>query len=369
MDMEISDDMLRRLSAARILKANTNRNNQIKNPPNNPSGYPLLNAPTTHLSFHLPSGHVFVATTPDHLQVISALHGKLLTTIPSKKYGCTLGTFTHHTSTLLHASTRIDHAVRYVSVHDNTYLRYFHGHTHSVTGLEMHPTDDVFMTSSRQEGSVRIWDIRVKEREGAVMQLLADPPHRPDAIGWDPLGLVFGVTSHHQVRLFDWRNPQLGPFMTFSPEESMCPGPHHGWTGAKFSPDGKYVLLIDSTGAHLVVDALTGMEKKSMRVPLAYPKPIVAGDTVGAGGTCCWTPDSRYIVGTGMAEDDAKTGTVYIWPIDRLPGDHAMVAEWAGMHDVDPHHPALLTQIAWSPTLAVMVTAAQDVILWQPLYE
>jgi COMPASS component SWD2 len=48
----------------------------------------------------------------------------------SKKYGIAHARFTHSSKTILHASTKgDDHAIRYNSLHDNRYLKYFQGHT------------------------------------------------------------------------------------------------------------------------------------------------------------------------------------------------------------------------------------------------
>lgn len=42
----------------------------------------------------------------------------------------------------------VDHAVRYLSLYDNQFLRFFTGHTDKVVSIAMSPTDDHFMTGS-----------------------------------------------------------------------------------------------------------------------------------------------------------------------------------------------------------------------------
>lgn len=42
----------------------------------------------------------------------------------------------------------VDHAVRYLSLYDNRFLRFFNGHTDKVVSIAMSPTDDHFMTGS-----------------------------------------------------------------------------------------------------------------------------------------------------------------------------------------------------------------------------
>ena len=41
-----------------------------------------------------------------------------------------------------------DHAVRYHSLHHNTYIRHFPGHTGLVTSLDMSPVGDQFLSCS-----------------------------------------------------------------------------------------------------------------------------------------------------------------------------------------------------------------------------
>ena len=48
---------------------------------------------------------------------------------------------------------------RYLSLHDNKFLRYFKGHTKRVISLEMSPADDTFMSGS-VDNTVRLWDLR-----------------------------------------------------------------------------------------------------------------------------------------------------------------------------------------------------------------
>lgn len=49
--------------------------------------------------------------------------------------------------------------IRYLSLHDNAYLRYFKGHQSRVTALEMSPLNDVFMSGAVND-TIRIWDLR-----------------------------------------------------------------------------------------------------------------------------------------------------------------------------------------------------------------
>ena len=59
-------------------------------------------------------------------------------------HGTTLARFTHDPFSVIVASP-IDHAVRYLSLHDNRYLRAFRAHTAAVVALEMSPKEDIFI--------------------------------------------------------------------------------------------------------------------------------------------------------------------------------------------------------------------------------
>ena len=73
----------------------------------------------------------------------------------------------------VHASTKVDDTIRYLSLHDNKYIRYFPGHTKKVTTLCMSPG---IKTIS----------------------------------GWSWFNMIFRRVSHirlHFLRLFQWMTP------------------------------------------------------------------------------------------------------------------------------------------------------------------
>ena len=46
-----------------------------------------------------------------------------------------------------------ENAIRYLSMHDNKYMRYFRGHSDQVTSLDISPNSDAFLTAAK----VRLW--------------------------------------------------------------------------------------------------------------------------------------------------------------------------------------------------------------------
>lgn len=96
------------------------------------------------------------------INLINALEGKARKKIKCKKYGVELARFTHHEQCIIHTSkppSDNNHDIRYLSLYDNLYLRFFTGHTARVTGLVMSPSDDRFLSAS-MDGTVRLWSLQ-----------------------------------------------------------------------------------------------------------------------------------------------------------------------------------------------------------------
>ena len=169
-------------------------------------------------------------------------------TVNSKKYGVDLIHFTHGNTTAIHSSTKVDHTIRYLSLHDNKYLRYFPGHTKKVISLNISPIEDTFLSGSMDK-TLRLWDLRSPNCQG-VMHLQGRP-----VAAYDPEGLIFaaGVNSE-SIKLYDLRSFDKGPFVTFMlNQEKEC-----DWTGLKFSKDGKTILISTNGSIIRLIDAFHG---------------------------------------------------------------------------------------------------------------
>jgi len=103
----------------------------------------------------------------------------------SKKYGVDFIRFTHHQNAVICASkNNWDESLRYWSLHDNRYLRYFKGHRNSVVSLSMSPVNDTFISGSADE-TIRLWDLRSNACQG-LMRVKERP-----CVSYDPQGLIF----------------------------------------------------------------------------------------------------------------------------------------------------------------------------------
>lgn len=206
----------------------------------------------------------------DQIVLYDCEKGTQTRTVNSKKYGVDLIHFAHGNSTAIHSSTKVDDTIRYLSLHDNKYLRYFPGHTKKVTSLNISPIDDTFISGSLDKvctytvsefpkpaaimlivafQTLRLWDLRSPNCQG-VMHLQGRP-----VAAFDPEGLIFaaGVNSE-SIKLYDLRSFDKGPFVTFLlNQEKEC-----DWTGLKFSKDGKTILISTNGSIIRLIDAFHG---------------------------------------------------------------------------------------------------------------
>ncbi|KAI8620521.1 WD40-repeat-containing domain protein [Chytriomyces sp. MP71] len=245
------------------------------------------------------SGELCLVTCEDELRMYDCLSGVHKKTSYSKKYGCEIAKFTHRKQNILYSSTKEDDAIRYLSFHDNKFLRYFVGHTSRVTAIEMCPQDDQFMSASL-DGEVRLWDLK----SGQCTGILKTDSHNP-RIAFDPQGMIFAVsTNSSAIRLFDIKKLSEGPFATFSVPTDLMSGAGAAagaWTTLKFSNDGKWLLLGNRDGALVAIDSFDCkvLWQFSGRPCGAYKGPVDMDAVI--------TPDGNFVLG---GSDD---GIVHVW--------------------------------------------------------
>ena len=147
---------------------------------------------------------------------------------------------------------------------------YFRGHTKRVVTLCMSPTDESFLSGSLDK-TIRLWDLRSPNCQG-LMHLAGRP-----VAAFDPEGLIFaaGINSE-SVKLYDLRSFDKGPFSSFKfpgeyplaravgveKKEQPCflsaVEKDIEWTGLKFSPDGKTILVSTNGSLIKLMDAFSG---------------------------------------------------------------------------------------------------------------
>nr|CAG4636208.1 EOG090X073E [Eubosmina coregoni]SVE69830.1 EOG090X073E [Eubosmina coregoni] len=309
--MKLTEQVVRGLRVAKLFKENTDR---INNVDFSPTGDALISS-----------------SEDDQIVIYDCEKGTQKRTVNSKKYGVDLVHFTHAKNTAIHASTKIDDTIRYLSLHDNKYIRYFPGHTKKVVTLSMSPIDDMFLSGSLDK-TLRLWDLRSPNCQG-LMHLSSRP-----VAAFDPEGLIFaaGVNSE-SVKLYDLRSFDKGPFASFRvPQEK-----NFEWTGLKFSPDGKTILLSTNGGVIRLVDAFHGNPTHSLTGHLNDKKLALEAS---------FSPDSQFVF------SGSTDGKVHSW--------NAETGQRICAYSTDHTGPVQCVQ--FNPKYMMMATGCSNMAFWLP---
>uniref|UniRef100_A0A672ZZ62 ADF-H domain-containing protein n=1 Tax=Sphaeramia orbicularis TaxID=375764 RepID=A0A672ZZ62_9TELE len=266
--MKLTDNVLRSFRVAKVFRENSDKINCF--------------------DFSSNGETIISSSDDDSLVLYDCQEGKPKRTLYSKKYGVDLIRYTHAANTVVYSSNKIDDTIRYLSLHDNKYIRYFPGHNKRVTSLSMSPVDDTFISGSLDK-TIRLWDLRSPNCQG-LMHLQGKP-----VCSFDPEGLIFaaGINSE-MVKLYDLRSFDKGPFATFKLQyDRTCE-----WTGLKFSNDGKLILLSTNGGALRILDAFKGAVLHSFG---GY------NNNKGVTLEASFTPDSQFVM---IGSEDGK---IHVW--------------------------------------------------------
>uniref|UniRef100_A0A3Q3IHB6 Twinfilin n=1 Tax=Monopterus albus TaxID=43700 RepID=A0A3Q3IHB6_MONAL len=266
--MKLTDNVLRSFRVAKVFRENSDKINCF--------------------DFSSNGETIISSSDDDSLVLYDCQEGKPKRTLYSKKYGVDLIRYTHAANTVVYSSNKIDDTIRYLSLHDNKYIRYFPGHNKRVTSLSMSPVDDTFISGSLDK-TIRLWDLRSPNCQG-LMHLQGKP-----VCSFDPEGLIFaaGINSE-MVKLYDLRSFDKGPFATFKLQyDRTCE-----WTGLKFSNDGKLILLSTNGGALRILDAFKGAVLHSFG---GY------NNSKGVTLEASFTPDSQFVM---IGSEDGK---IHVW--------------------------------------------------------
>jgi COMPASS component SWD2 len=245
---------------------------------------------------------LLLSRTDDTIQLFNTKAGAHAKELRSQKYGSALARFTHHDTSIIYASTKIDDGIRYLSMHDNSFIRYFRGHTKRVTSLSMSPSSDIFL-SAALDNSVKLWDCRSSTNQG---QLDFTSPY---LTAFDPSATVIAIASPpaQTVHLYDFRNYDKPPFATFDllEIEKRYAASHgqktgQGWSGLELSNNGKYLLVPTNGPGHYLLDAFTGELVHYLHRPSGSATRPAPGDPLEASGyylqsDAAFSPENREV--------------------------------------------------------------------------
>lgn len=315
----------------------------------------------TSLDFDDTGEFLVVACDDDSLQLYNAKEGKHVKELLSKKYGAHLARFTHHSQSILYASTKYDETIRYLSTHDFQYLRYFKGHTAPVTSLALNPASDTFLSCSL-DNTVRLWNLSSPSPQA---RLNLSTPH---LAAYDPSATVIAIASSStaSILLYDLRNYDKPPFSTFDLRHLSPPANPPTWTKLEFSNDGKSLLLATSApSGHILLDAFKGHLKAYCSYPPAKT-PFVAsraapGSSLGAlgQGDVCFSADGRYLVGGSGAEHDAVVWDTQGNVVEE--GERKVLRPMASL----PCR-GRVSVSEWNPRFNMLATGDREVVFWLP---
>jgi COMPASS component SWD2 len=309
--MKLVDNVVRNFLVAKIFRENTDKINSIN---------------------FSPDGETLISSSDDDQIVIyDCEKGIQKRTINSKKYGVDLILYTHAKNTAIHASTKVDDTIRYLSLHDNKYLRYFQGHTKKVVTLCMSPIDDSFLSGSLDK-TLRLWDLRSPNCQG-LMHLAGRP-----VAAFDPEGLIFaaGVNSE-AIKLYDLRSFDKGPFVTFRlNQEKEC-----DWTGLKFSPDGKTILISTNGSIIRLIDAFAGTPLQTFAGHL---------NNKGIPLEASYSPDSQFVF------SGSTDGRIHVWNAET--GYKVCV--------LNADHTSPVQCVQFNPKYMMLASACTNMAFWLP---
>lgn len=253
---------------------------------------------------------------------------------------------------------RVPDSLRLLDLHQESYLRYFTGHTDKVTCLELSPANDAFISCSK-DNTIALWDLKSRNMQGKLE--LATPY----LVAFDPSASVIALASQStsSVLLYDFRNYDKAPFATFdlAPLEERYTPTTRGrlWSRLEFSNDGKNLLVGTDYHGHFVLDAfeghlnafLVGKNGSSGRAA-----PVSSSGRPLGQGDACFTQDGRFVVGGAGDKNE-----VLVWDTQQKPDSGQYLQPLTSLTSR-----GRTAVIEINPRYNMMATADKDILFWLP---
>lgn len=273
--------------------------------------------------------------------------------IQSQKYGAHLSKFTHKDLNCLYVSTPStedeiqDHSIRYLSLSDKKYIRYFKGHSQQVMSLEVNPVHDTFISSSIDR-TVKIWDFRVASYMGNIHIGTSG------LVAYDPHGILFVVgKSNTTLEFYDLKSYEQSPFLTITlPTKGK-------WNRIQFSNNGKLILISTNTNEQYIVDAFLGQLLATLTG--SYPDIITNYPNYGS---ACFSPCGRFVFA------GSSNHTILLFDLSSVKSSNGTNSLIEAPINLSPsktlksHHVTRILE--FNHKLLTLASADNIVSLWQP---
>lgn len=319
----------------------------------------------TSIDFDDSGEFLLLSRTDDTIQLYNAKAGAHAKELKSQKYGSALARFTHHSTSIIYASTKVDDGIRYLSMHDNSFIRYFKGHTGRVTSLCVSPSGDQFLSASL-DNTVKLWDCRTPNSVGQLNFTSAW------LCAYDPGACVIAIASPpaQTIFLYDLKHYDKPPFASFDMHDiekrfvHLGQRPGEGWTGLEFANNGQYILIATNGPGHYLIDAYTGELKHYLKRPTTTASPRPApGDPLPeqtatySQADATFVPDGRYVIGgTG----GLQTGLV-VWDAQEKSDTNNILEPMTELSSTKP-----ASVVAYNPRFNLVASADREVMMWVP---
>lgn len=322
----------------------------------------------TSLDFDDSGELALLARDDETLQIYNCKEGKHAKELKSQKYGVHLARFSHYSQSIIYASTKVDDTIRFLSVHDNSFIRYFRGHTDLVTSISLCPSGDSFLSCSR-DNTVLLWDLRSPNYQGKLAM------RTPYLAAYDPAALVIAVASPetHYILMYDIRNYDQGPFAEWhleSIERKYMPE-GGAWTKLEFTNDNTHLVLSTAGKGHFVIDAFdgslvffarrdghTGRLAPEQSPPDKSSRGLDGKSAQGQGDTAL-SPDGQYILG-GSSQNG-----VHIWDISKKSDPSSIPNKTIDPVETLPCK-SKAPIVGYNPRVNLLVSGDRDLSFWQP---
>jgi COMPASS component SWD2 len=321
----------------------------------------------TSIDFDDTGEFLLLSRSDDTIQLFNTKAGAHAKELKSQKYGSALAKFTHSSTSIIYASTKVDDGIRYLSMHDNSFIRYFKGHEARVTSLSMSPGNDNFLSASL-DNTVKLWDCRSPSPQGQLDFV------SPYLTAFDPSATVIAIASPpaQTLHLYDYRNYDKPPFATFDLLDIEQRYASHGqksgegWTGMEFANNGKYILLSTNGPGHYVLDAFNGDLVHYLHRPSGSTHRLAPGDTLDANdagknyyaqGDTTFSPDGQFVIGGNGGQSG-----LLVWDLrqDKVDVGGVLEPKW------DLPSQRSVAVVAHCPRLNLVASAEREVVLWVP---